>query len=771
MKNISIFIIGILISSSINAQYLWNRNRLDSVKRHLDYPGYAMAYKQLISEANSKLTVEPYSVTYKAKTPPSGDKHDYMSQARYFWPNNESADSLPYIQRDGLSNPEIDKLDRNRLGNMCSAVTTLTLAAYLSGNEQYATKAVEILRIWFINKGTRMNPNLNYAQVVPGHFNNQGRSYGLIDTYSFVEMLNAVQLLETTKAYTKNDDKELKKWFRQYLQWFLNSPQGHEEHNAANNHGTAYDIQAAAFALFCGDKNTAEKFVNEFPKKRIFTQIEPDGKQPFELKRTLAFGYSEFNIRHMMDMFAIAANIGKADAIHATSADGRCFIKAVDFLIPYFENGSSSWPYQQISEWDYKTAEFNNDLYRLSTMDSALAKYAKHYKPLNWNQRETLLYMRPEEAKSTTAFFDNQLHFAIDCANAALSTRKNPALTSPRCVEPDGSLRLVQPRDWCSGFFPGMLWMMYQISGNDYWRKNANLFTLPTESNRLHRGTHDLGFMVHNSFGKGYTLTNEKAYFDVDLQAAQTLCKRYNPNVKAIRSWDHNKNVWDYPVIIDNMINLELLFWATEQTGNSSFYKIAVNHANTTMANHFRDDFSTFHVVDYNPDNGNVRSKCTHQGFSDESVWSRGQAWGLYGYTMCYRFTGDSAYLRQAENIAKFIFAQAKMPEDLIPYWDMNDPKIPNAPRDASAAAVTASALYELCRYSANHLQYKNLADKIMNSLKNNYQSKIQTNQGFLLEHSTGNHPANDEIDVPIIYADYYYMEAVIRKSELDNEL
>ena len=272
--------------------------------------------------------------------------------------------------------------------------------------------------------------------------------------------------------------------------------------------------------------------------------------------------------------------------------------------------------------------------------------------------------------------------------------------------------------------------------------------------------------MMNNSFGKAYQLTGERSYKDVVLQSAKTLITRYNDKVKSIRSWDHNRDKWKYPVIIDNLMNLEMLFWATQETGDSIYWKIAVNHANTTMKNHFRPDYSSYHVVDYDPETGEVRAKQTAQGYADDSFWSRGQAWGLYGCTMCYRFTKNPAYLQQARHIADFFFGLPNLPEDFIPYWDMKAPGIPNVPRDASAAAIMASALYELRTYvsAEDSNRYQSIADKIVDSLNKHYQAEPETNYGFLLLHSTGHHPGGDEIDVPLNYADYYYLEALARK-------
>lgn len=760
-------VVLLLLTIKLQAQSIWNIAHLENVKQSLQNPFYASAYQELKSEADKLLNVEPLSVMMKEKTPGSGNKHDYMSQARYYWPDPSKPDGLPYISRDGVSNPELDKLDRNRLGNTASRITTLSLAWYFSGDEKYAQKATELIRVWFFNKDTYMNPNLEYAQMIPGRNNNKGRCYGVIDTYSFVEMLDAVKLLEQSKSFTSKDAKQLKVWFGKLLNWILN--------NQANNHSTAHDAQAIAFALYSGNIKIATEVINAIPARRIFTQIEPDGRQPQELRRTLAFGYSQYNLTHLIDIFLMAQKIN----IHidnSTSTDGRNFYKAMDFLAQYVGKDVKEWPYQQISEWDYKQQEFCKDLYRCAVyLNPERQDYLQLYnanRVIDWKDRFNLLYMQPNEVDNAYAFACKQLQFAIECVNKAKKEQGNQCKkrVMPRSINKDGSLRMIHPHDWCSGFFPGSLWQIYAYTHDDYWRQQAISFTWPIEESKWHKGTHDLGFMINNSFGKAWKLTGERSYKDVVLQSAKTLITRYNPQVKCIRSWDHNRNKWQYPVIIDNLMNLEMLFWATQETGDSIYHQIAVNHANTTMKNHFRPDYSSYHVVDYDPTTGAVRGRQTAQGFSDDSFWSRGQGWGLYGYTMCYRFTKNSDYLRQAQHIADFFFGLPNLPEDMIPYWDMKAPAIPNTPRDASAAAIMASALYELSTYvSANDSQrYKELANKIVDSLSKHYQAQSEITYGFLLLHSTGHYPGGDEVDVPLSYADYYYLEALARKRMID---
>ncbi len=369
------------------------------------------------------------------------------------------------------------------------------------------------------------------------------------------------------------------------------------------------------------------------------------------------------------------------------------------------------------------------------------------------------------KVSSALTHAEAQTLLMLDEVQRVKSTQKNPALISPRTLE-GNELKLVASTDWTSGFFAGQLWLLYEMTGKEMWREKAAIFTAPLEKEKLNGVTHDMGFKIFNSFGHAYRLTKDEHAKEVILQSAKTLSTRFNPKVGAIRSWDHHEYLWKFPVIVDNMLNLELLFEATKLSGDSSFHRIAVSHANTTMKNHYRDDLSSWHVVDYNPGTGEVVKKQTHQGHSDSSSWARGQAWGLYGYTMCYRETKDARYLQQAEKIAAFILTHPSMPDDLVPYWDYDVAGVANEPRDVSAATVTASALYELSRYSKNGRDYRAKADKIMNSIAAGYTSPSGANKGFILDHSTGNKPAKSEIDVPINYADYYYLEALIRSKK-----
>lgn len=377
-------------------------------------------------------------------------------------------------------------------------------------------------------------------------------------------------------------------------------------------------------------------------------------------------------------------------------------------------------------------------------------------------------------------FAQQQLRFAFDEIDYAIVNESPESrakrekngwgeLTNPRNSEPDGTLNLVPSKDWTSGFFPGELWFLYEYTQNNFWKKKAQQHTDILEKEKMNGSTHDMGFKVYCSFGNGYRLTQDEHYKEVLLQSARTLAMRFKPAAGIIRSWDHSTAKWLCPVIIDNMMNLELLFWATKESKDSTFYRIAVDHARTTMKHHFRPDFSSYHVIDYDTITGQVLKKNTHQGFADESAWSRGQAWALYGYTMCYRETRLPEFLEQAQNIEKYLFTHPNMPEDLIPYWDFDAPGIPDEPRDVSAATVIASALYELSLYDPEKGErYRSNADKIIENLTKHYRATLKKDNGFLLLHSTGTKPTNTEVDVPIVYADYYFIEALMRKNKLE---
>ncbi|MBS1565752.1 MAG: glycoside hydrolase family 88 protein [Bacteroidetes bacterium] len=339
----------------------------------------------------------------------------------------------------------------------------------------------------------------------------------------------------------------------------------------------------------------------------------------------------------------------------------------------------------------------------------------------------------------------------------------------PRSIPKGGKeWRLVSYRDWCSGFWPGILWYNYEFSGRKEWRVAAEAFSKTLFPLADTAATdHDLGFQVFCSLGNGYRLTDNPAYKKILLKAADTLSKLFNPRVGTLLSWPRKVPGVDYPLrhntIMDNMINLELLFWASKHGGGKRLFDIARSHALTTMKNHFRSDYTSYHVVVYDTATGKKLKGITHQGYSDSSMWSRGQAWAIYGFTMVYRETGDTAFLHFVQKAADVYLR--KLPPDLIPYWDFNDPAIPHAPKDASAAAIVASGLLELS-FLLNDTQkarfYRSKAVQMLAALSSPEYLAGNENNAFLL-HSTGHKPAGGEIDASIIYADYYYMEALLR--------
>lgn len=321
---------------------------------------------------------------------------------------------------------------------------------------------------------------------------------------------------------------------------------------------------------------------------------------------------------------------------------------------------------------------------------------------------------------------------------------------------------------WCSGFYPGTLLYLYEQTKDEALYTEAMRILEPLKKEQYNKSTHDLGFMMFCSFGNANMIQPKPEYKEILINSAKSLITRFDPKVGCIKSWDSKKP--EFLVIIDNMMNLELLFWATEATGDSSFYNIAVTHANTTIKNHFRPDYSSYHVINYNPETGAVQQKRTAQGAADESAWARGQAWGLYGFTVMYRATKEQKYLDQANHIAQFILSHPNLPADKVPYWDFNAPGIPNALRDASAAAITASALLELQGYidAGRKKEYFSAAEAMLRSLSSPaYKAAPGANGGFIIEHCVGHLPAKSEVDVPLTYADYYYVEAMKRYKAL----
>lgn len=331
--------------------------------------------------------------------------------------------------------------------------------------------------------------------------------------------------------------------------------------------------------------------------------------------------------------------------------------------------------------------------------------------------------------------------------------------------ENTGKMVTSDTKWWCAGFFPGTLWYVYEYSKDPAIRTLAEKRLKLMEPEKHFKGNHDLGFMMYCSFGNAYRITGDPSYKTTIDTAAMSLATRFRPGIQSIQSWDSSKN-FRCAVIVDNMMNLELLTWVSNNGGDRRFRDIAVTHANTTMERQFRPDNAAYHVLDYSLAENKLLRKTTWQGAHDTSAWARGQAWALYGYTMMYRMTKDARYLDQANKIASFILNHKNFPKDGIPFWDFDAKDIPNTLRDASAAAIMAAALIELSDYAAAGLKNKYLrsAELMLHTLSSEtYLAKPGTNGGFLLKHSVGALPLKGEVDVALTYADYYFVEAMLR--------
>ena len=374
------------------------------------------------------------------------------------------------------------------------------------------------------------------------------------------------------------------------------------------------------------------------------------------------------------------------------------------------------------------------------------------------------------DVDKTLHYCDVQIHKTLNSLHQADSMDYTMMPRNILQGETKWNLRKATKEEWTAGFWPGVLWYDYEATGNDSIKEEADKFTRSLGFlAEIPAYDHDLGFLVFCSYGNGYRLTGNEEYKKVILAVSDTLATLYKPAVGAILSWPRNVEMFGgHNTIMDNMINLEMLFWAAKNGGNKHLYDIAVTHADKTMENQFREDYTSYHVAVYDTITGECINRCTHQGYADNSMWARGQAWAIYGYTVVYRETREPKYLDFAEKVAQVYLD--RLPEDYIPYWDFDAPNIPDAPRDASAAAVVASALLELSTYvSADKgVEYRNAAVKMLETLSTDkYQSRARK-PSFLL-HSTGHWPAGSEIDASIIYADYYYIEALLRLKKMNS--
>ena len=420
----------------------------------------------------------------------------------------------------------------------------------------------------------------------------------------------------------------------------------------------------------------------------------------------------------------------------------------------------------------------------------------------------TLAALSIQCARQTDIIQDNIQYAEKQLAYLIQASEEGDTLRIPSTFKA-GQIEFVPTDDWVSGFFAGTLWYMYELTGNEYYAEQAQKHTEILHEIQFLKWHHDVGFMVYDSYGNGYRLKNIEGYDTVLVNTAKSLATRFRPAAGILQSWNTDNPAqwqahrgWDCPVIIDNMMNLELLFKVSEMTGDDTYRNIAISHADKTLENHYRDDFSTYHVVDYNDETGEVRGHYTAQGIADGSRWARGQGWSIYGFTVAYRFTGDEKYLQRAKDVANYLLVEEdNMPEDLVPLWDfdiveysenlpqdeflypnLKDKDLPKKYteiRDVSTAAIVASALYELYWQTKDEF-YKEKADRMIESLSAEpYRAELGTNGGFMLKHSVGSlphsllnieagRPNDHNIDVPLNYADYYFLEALIRKGRVE---
>jgi hypothetical protein len=736
-------------------------------KRLLDEGNVYMlrAYRDLLRSADSALTAPPISVMQKTAIPPSGNKHDFLSRAPYWWPDPTKANGLPYIRRDGEMNPQT-RLDHDglRFLAMTDRVEALALAYWFTGHERYAERAAFLVRTFFINPATRMNPNLRYAQGIPGITN--GRGIGILDVRHMPRLLDAVRLIDRSRYWHGSDARAFDAWCRTYLKWLRESATGKDERSQENNHGTLYDMQAASLAVFLGDSAGAKEILGKSARSRIDSQIAPDGSQPLELARTRPVHYSLFNLDAFTELAEMGRHVG-SDLWHYRSTRGGSIASALRFIAPYADT-SRKWIKPDIAPVAPEEPAITMRRAAAALQDSTFANAAlRATSTLHPSSREQLLY--PGITLAALHDVDDVATKSLAFARARLkssATMLDPRNGYPRSTRTDGSWDQRPYNQWTSGFFAGSLWYMYELDRSDSWKTLAERWTRGLEPAKSIRTTHDLGFMVFNSFGHGFLLTDDAHYRDVVVEATRSLATRYNPKVGAIKSWDtyggaDARRDWKFPVIIDNLMNLEMLF-AVSQWTNGPWEEMARRHAITSEHVHVRPDGSTAHVALFDSVTGKLERTVTWQGYSDNSAWARGQAWAIYGFSNAYARTSDRQFLATAERAADWFIAH--IPPDGVPYWDLRHPQIPFVERDASAAAIAASGLVDL----ANHVdgdkreRYRRVAERIIRTLGTGYLT-AGTPLASILQHSVGNYPQNSEVDVGIVYADYYFVEALLR--------
>ena len=723
------------------------------------------AYDSLMRDADSALGTRTISVMQKSTVPPSGDKHDYLSLAPYWWPDSTKPGGLPYIRRDGEMNPQT-RIDHDglRFGALTGAVEALALAYWFTGQERYAAHAAHLLRGWFISPATRMNPHLRFAQAILGV--TEGRGIGILDLRHFPRLLDAVRIIDRSPSWTGADKSEFQRWCREYLTWLKESKNGRDERAEKNNHGTLFDMQAASLAIFLADSSYAREMLVESARSRVDSQIAADGTQPLELGRTRPIHYSLFNLDAFTQLAEMSRHAG-ADLWEYRSPAGGTIRAALRFLAPFAE-GRKRWEKPDIVPIAPEDASV--PLRRAGTAlgDSAFANSANRVASIHGSRsRQRIFY--PEIPVASLTQFDSLAERGLRHARTRLratATSLDPSNGYPRYTDEAGRWVQRPYNQWTSGFFAGTLWYLFALDKSAEWKALAERWTNGIEPAKSIKTTHDLGFMVFNSFGHGYLLTGNTSYRDIVVEASRSLATRFNPKVGAIQSWNtlngnDARRTWKYPVIVDNLMNLEMLFIASKW-GESRWKAIAERHAVTSAAVHVRADGSTPHVALFDPVSGKLERTVTWQGYSDNSTWARGQAWAIHGLTAAYGNTRNRRLLDAAMRSADWFIANT--PPDGVPYWDLRHPGIPNIERDASAAAIAASGLLDLARHT-NDVKarlYREAAERMLRTLSSSYLTE-GTSTASILAHSVGGRPQNAEVDAGLIYADYYFVEALLR--------
>ncbi|HYD53850.1 MAG TPA: alginate lyase family protein, partial [Gemmatimonadaceae bacterium] len=622
-------------------------------------PAVRPAYEALLRDADSALGMAPVSVTQKQLVPASGDKHDFMSLGPYWWPDTTKPGGLPWVRRDGIMNPQT-RVDHDglRFGRLTDAVEAMALAYHFTGDRRYPARAAVLLRTWFLAPATRMNPNLNFAQGIPGV--SPGRGIGILDFRHATRLLDAVRLFDGA-LWSETDARAFDAWWRAYRDWLRDSENGKDERDEPNNHGTWYAAQAAGIALYLGDSTFARALLDGEARARIDAQLAADGSQPLELDRTRPLNYHLFNLEAHSVVAELARHVG-IDLWRHRSPKGASLREALRFVAPYSDT-TVRFPKPDAMGIPTDTWLAALARGRRALGDPVLVRaYAR--RPNHERSRYSLLYPTPtrDRLAADSAIDAAMTHAATVMRRAA--TELDPERGFPRITDSTGAWTQRSVAEWTAGFFPGTLWYQYQLTGDSTWKPLAEKWTWGGRlaGNARRTNTHDIGFLIHDSFGNGFLLTGEPRYRDVVLEGSRALVTRFNPTVGAIKSWDteranDRRRTWKYPVIVDNLMNLEMLLWAARNGGDTTWARIAERHALTSARAHVRADGSTAHAALFDPATGRLEQRVTWQGYADTSAWARGQAWAVHGFATVARLTGNAELLRTARRTADWLVA------------------------------------------------------------------------------------------------------------------